>query len=91
MKVSELLDNIFFGGADKEFLPLIKNFAGDDYAEIFGINDDYIRLDIHDFLLKCVEGHCNILVSGETGSGKTEFIKYLLSARNSSAHFTNIH
>ena len=43
------------------------------------INDDYIRLDIHDFLLKCVEGHCNILVSGETGSGKTEFIKYLAS------------
>ena len=43
------------------------------------IQDDYIRLDIHDFLLKCVEGHCNILVSGETGSGKTEFIKYLAS------------
>ena len=41
------------------------------------IADDYIRLNIHDFLLKCVEGHCNILVSGETGSGKTEFIKYL--------------
>ena len=41
------------------------------------IKDDYIRLDIHDFLIKCVEGHCNIIVSGETGSGKTEFIKYL--------------
>lgn len=41
------------------------------------IKEDYIRLDIHDFILKCVEGHCNILVSGETGSGKTEFIKYL--------------
>ncbi|MCI7241717.1 MAG: Flp pilus assembly complex ATPase component TadA [Bacilli bacterium] len=41
------------------------------------IEEDYIRLDIHDFLLKCVEVHCNILVSGETGSGKTEFIKYL--------------
>ncbi len=41
------------------------------------IKEDYIRLDIHDFLLKCVEGHCNILVSGETGSGKTEFVKYL--------------
>ena len=41
------------------------------------IEDEYINLDIHDFLLKCVEGHCNILVSGETGSGKTEFVKYL--------------
>lgn len=41
------------------------------------LKEDYIRLDIHDFLLKCVEGHCNILVSGETGSGKTEFVKYL--------------
>ncbi|MGM9881406.1 MAG: ATPase, T2SS/T4P/T4SS family [Bacilli bacterium] len=41
------------------------------------IAEDYIRLNIHDFLLKCVEGHCNIIVSGETGSGKTEFIKYL--------------
>ena len=43
------------------------------------IADDYIRLDIHDFLMKCVEGHCNIIVSGETGSGKTEFVKYLAS------------
>ena len=43
------------------------------------IAEDYIRLDIHDFLIKCVEGHCNILVSGETGSGKTEFVKYLAS------------
>ena len=43
------------------------------------IKEDYIRLSIHDFLLKCVEGHCNIIVSGETGSGKTEFIKYLAS------------
>lgn len=41
------------------------------------LKEDYIRLDVHDFLLKCVEGHCNILVSGETGSGKTEFVKYM--------------
>ncbi len=41
------------------------------------IAEDYIRLDIHDFLLRCVEGHCNIMVSGETGSGKTELVKYL--------------
>ena len=41
------------------------------------IKEDYIRLNIHDFLLKCVEGHCNIIVSGETGSGKTELVKYL--------------
>lgn len=43
------------------------------------IADDYITLDIHEFLVKCVEGHCNIIVCGETGSGKTEFIKYLAS------------
>lgn len=41
------------------------------------ISDKYITEDIHDFLIKCVEGHCNIIVSGETGSGKTEFVKYL--------------
>lgn len=41
------------------------------------IREDYVTLDILDFLLKCVEGHCNIIVSGETGSGKTEFVKYL--------------
>ena len=41
------------------------------------IAEKYITETIHDFLLKCVEGHCNIMVSGETGSGKTEFIKYL--------------
>ena len=43
------------------------------------LKEDYITLDIHDFLLKCVEGHCNIIVCGETGSGKTEFVKYLAS------------
>lgn len=41
------------------------------------IEENYISLDIHDFLIKCVHGHCNIIVSGETGSGKTEFVKYL--------------
>ncbi|MGI6309546.1 MAG: ATPase, T2SS/T4P/T4SS family [Bacilli bacterium] len=41
------------------------------------LEDKYITLDIHDFLIKCVHGHCNIIVSGETGAGKTEFVKYL--------------
>ena len=43
------------------------------------IQDDYFTNDIHDILIKCVEGHCNIIVCGETGSGKTEFVKYLAS------------
>ena len=43
------------------------------------IEDDYFTTDIHDILIKCVEGHCNIMVCGETGSGKTEFVKYLAS------------
>ena len=43
------------------------------------INDKYITLGIHDFLIECVHGHCNIIVSGETGSGKTELVKYLAS------------
>jgi pilus assembly protein CpaF len=43
------------------------------------IAEKYITEDIHDFLIKCVEGHTNIIVSGETGSGKTEFVKYLAS------------
>ena len=41
------------------------------------IKEDYFTPAIHDFLIKCVEGHCNIMVAGETGSGKTEFVKYL--------------
>ncbi len=43
------------------------------------LQDDYVSVDIHDFLIKCVQGHCNIIVCGETGSGKTEFVKYLAS------------
>lgn len=43
------------------------------------LQEDYFTADIHDLLMKCVEGHCNIIVSGETGSGKTEFVKYLAS------------
>ncbi len=41
------------------------------------IEQKYVDLDIHDFLIKCVIGHCNTIVCGETGSGKTEFVKYL--------------
>ena len=41
------------------------------------LRDKYVDLDIHDFLIYCVRGHCNIIVCGETGSGKTEFVKYL--------------
>ncbi len=43
------------------------------------IEDKYIESDIHDFLEFCIKGHCNIIVSGETGSGKTELVKYLAS------------
>ncbi len=41
------------------------------------LNEKYITEDIHDLLIRCVHGHCNIIACGETGSGKTEFIKYL--------------
>lgn len=43
------------------------------------VNENYVSITMHDFLFKCVEGHCNIIVSGETGSGKTELVKYLAS------------
>lgn len=43
------------------------------------ISEQYITEQLHDFLIKCVEGHCNIMVAGETGSGKTELVKYLAS------------
>ena len=43
------------------------------------IADKYITLGIHNFLIDAVRGHCNIIVSGETGSGKTELVKYLAS------------
>src|SRR5574344_2777964 len=41
------------------------------------IKENYLDLDILEFLIKAVQGHCNIIVCGETGSGKTEFVKYL--------------
>ena len=43
------------------------------------LEEKYITETVHDFLLKCIEGHCNVMISGETGSGKTEFLKYLAS------------
>ena len=43
------------------------------------VKEDYVSIKLHDFLITCVQGHCNILVSGETGSGKTELVKYLAS------------
>ena len=43
------------------------------------INEDYITEDLLDFLIDCVHARCNIIVSGETGSGKTELVKFLAS------------
>lgn len=43
------------------------------------VAEKYVELDIIDFLEQCVLGHCNIIACGETGSGKTELIKYLAS------------
>ena len=43
------------------------------------VQEDYVSVKLHDFLITCVQSHCNILVSGETGSGKTELVKYLAS------------
>jgi len=41
------------------------------------LKEKYVTEDILDFLITCVHGHCNIIVCGETGSGKTEFVKFL--------------
>ena len=41
------------------------------------LEEKYVEIDIHDFLIQCILGHCNIIICGETGSGKTEFLKYL--------------
>jgi len=43
------------------------------------LEEDYFTEEIHNLLIKCVIGHCNVMVAGETGSGKTEFVKYLAS------------
>ncbi len=43
------------------------------------ISEDYVTEQIHDFLIDCVHARCNIIVAGETGSGKTELVKYLAS------------
>ena len=43
------------------------------------IDEDYVTEQVHDFLVQCVHARCNIIVAGETGSGKTELVKYLAS------------
>ncbi|MFV0499732.1 MAG: ATPase, T2SS/T4P/T4SS family [Bacilli bacterium] len=43
------------------------------------LEENYIPQNILDLIIQCVHGHCNIMVSGETGSGKTEVVKFLAS------------
>ncbi len=43
------------------------------------LDEKYITESVHNLLMRCIEGHANIIVSGETGSGKTELVKYLAS------------
>lgn len=54
------------------------------------IKDDYFTKDVHDLLIACVQGHCNVMVAGETGSGKTEFVKYLASHTKTSEKIITI-
>ena len=54
------------------------------------LNEQYITEQMHDFLIKCVWGHCNIMVAGETGSGKTELVKYLASNTKESEKIISI-
>ena len=43
------------------------------------LNEEYVTKDLLNFLINCVLARCNIIVSGETGSGKTELVKFLAS------------
>jgi len=43
------------------------------------LSERYVTADMLEFLTRAVKGHCNILVAGETGSGKTELVKFLAS------------
>lgn len=43
------------------------------------LDEKYVTEALHDFLIDCIHAHCNVIVSGETGSGKTELVKYLAS------------
>lgn len=43
------------------------------------LDEKYVTESLHDFLIDCIHAHCNVIVSGETGSGKTELVKYLAS------------
>jgi len=43
------------------------------------LDEKYVTEAVHELLMNCILGHANIIVSGETGSGKTELVKYLAS------------
>ena len=43
------------------------------------LNEKYVTEELLNFLLTCVKAHSNIIVSGESSSGKTELVKYLAS------------
>lgn len=42
------------------------------------IAENYVSSEVLDFLIKSVKGKANILFVGETGSGKTELMKFLI-------------
>ena len=43
------------------------------------VKSELMSKEILEFLIAAIEGHCNILVNGLPGSGKTELIKFLSS------------
>ncbi|MCH1981877.1 CpaF/VirB11 family protein [Ruminococcus sp. OA3] len=41
------------------------------------VKEGYCSVDIMNFLKNCIAAHCNVVVCGLTGSGKTELLKWL--------------
>ena len=84
MKVSELLDDIFFRNGDARFLPLIKNFAGNDSAEIFGITNGYIKDGPYN------QDHVRVLITMPDNDDNIKLKLFKLFIGNSTGEFERI-
>ena len=76
LRISIIHETVSMGGRS---ISIRKSLPKKRFTKEMAIQSGYVEKEVIDFLIECVKGHCNFVVAGEPGVGKTELCKFLAS------------